>query len=154
MCPHTSFITAICVSSYCLERVCCCSKRTYAHNKWHVSSYCYMCVLILHMCPHPTICVLILLYRCPHTTIHVSSYCYVCVRILLYMCPHTAMCVRILLYMCPHTAICVSAYYYTCVLILLYMCPHTAIYVSSDLFSERVCFQQIYDASNYQCMRP
>ena len=32
---------------------------------------------------------------CPHTTI--------CVLILLYMCPHAATCVLILLYLCPHT---------------------------------------------------
>ncbi len=37
-----------------------------------------------------SMCVLILLYMCPHTAIYVSSYCY--------MCPHT-----------PHTAIYVSA---------------------------------------------
>ena len=72
------------------------------------------------------ICVLILL--------HVSSYCYVCVLILLYMCPHTAVgaaqvvrqvyiCVLILLHMCPRTAIYVSSYCYVCVLILLHMCP-------------------------------
>ena len=56
------------------------------------------------------ICVLILLYMCPHTAVYVSSYCYICVLILLYMCPHTA------LY--------VSSYCSICVLILLYMC-HT-----------------------------
>ena len=33
------------------------------------------------MCPHATICVLILLYVSPHTRI--------CVLILVYMCPHT-----------------------------------------------------------------
>jgi hypothetical protein len=64
----------------------------------YVSSYYYcMCVLILlYMCPHTTVCVLILLYMCPHTTIYEEegeetfSYCY----------------------MCPHTAIYVSLYYY------------------------------------------
>ncbi len=35
------------------------------------------------------ICVLILPYMCPHTTVYVSSYYYICVLILLYMCPHT-----------------------------------------------------------------
>ena len=44
------------------------------------------------MCPHTTICVLIL----PH----VSSYYYIHVRILLYTCPHTTTCVLMLLYMC------------------------------------------------------
>ena len=62
------------------------------------------------------ICVLILLYMCPHTDegaikalfsrgliepIYILSYCYVCVLI------------------CPHTAIYVSSYCYICVLILL-----------------------------------
>ena len=56
---------------------------------------------LLHVCPHTTICVssyyyicvLILLYMCPHTAIYVSSYYYmssydyICVIILLYMCP-------------------------------------------------------------------
>ena len=62
-------------------------------NEMHiyVSSYCYVCVLIL-------LCVHIRLYMCPYTTIHVL----------------------ILLHVCPHTTICVSSYYYTCVLILLY----------------------------------
>jgi hypothetical protein len=56
------------------------------------------------------ICVLILLYMCPHYTIYVSSY--YC------MCLHTTRCVRIILYMCPNTTIYVSSYYYICVLIL------------------------------------
>ena len=50
------------------------------HTAIYVSSYRYICVLIL-------LCV------CPDTAICVSSYCYVYVLILLYMCPHTAMCV-------------------------------------------------------------
>ncbi len=55
-------------------------------------------------------------YICPHTTM--------CVLILLHVFPYTPICVRILL--------CVSSYYcYICVLILLYICPHTTIYVSS-----------------------
>ena len=69
----------------------------------YVSSYYYICALIL-------------LCMCPHTTTYVSSYYYICVLILL-LCPHTTICVLILLYMFPHTTI--------CVLILLYMCPHT-----------------------------
>ncbi len=60
-------------------------------------------------------CVLILLYMCPHTAMYVSSYYYVCVVILLYM--------SLLVYFCPHTNLCVSSYYY--------ICPHTTIYVSS-----------------------
>jgi hypothetical protein len=49
-------------------------------------------------------CVLILLYMCPHTATHVSSDKHICVLILPYMCPHTAMYV--------------SSYCNTCVLIL------------------------------------
>ena len=44
----------------------------------YVSSYCYVCVLIL-------------LYECPRTAMYVPSYCYACVLILPYMCPRTAM---------------------------------------------------------------
>jgi len=61
------------------------------------------------------ICVLILLYMCPHTTAYVSSYCYKCVLILLYMC--------------PHTTIYVSSYYYICVLILLRILLHATVCV-------------------------
>jgi len=71
------------------------------------------------------ICVLILLYKCPHTAIEVSSYCYICVLILLYMCPHTAIYVSSYCYR--------SVLMYISVLILLYMCPHTAIYVRSNV---------------------
>ena len=56
----------------------------------YVSSYYGMCVLIpLYVCPHTTICVLILRYvssyynMCPHTTIYVFSYNYICVLLLL-----------------------------------------------------------------------
>ncbi len=53
------------------------------------------------MCPHTTMCVRILLYVSPHTTIYVSSR--------------------------AHTTIFVSSYHYIRVLIPLYMCPHTTI---------------------------
>ncbi len=57
MCPHTP----IYVSSY--------------HPAVPVSSYCYICVLIL-LCvsSYCFICALIFLYMCPHTAIYVSSY--------------------------------------------------------------------------------
>jgi hypothetical protein len=100
----------------------------------YVSSYCYICVLILlYMSRHTTIYVSSYCYMCRHTAICVSSYCYICVLMLLYMCPHTAMyvCVLILLCMCPHSAMYVSSYCYLRVLILLCMCPHSAVYVSS-----------------------
>jgi TPR repeat protein len=61
------------------------------------------------------ICVLILLYMCPHTTVDVSSHTFICVLILLHMCPHTPS------YVCTH--------YYVCVLIHLYLCAHTTMYV-------------------------
>ena len=44
---------------------------------YYVSSYSYMCVLIL-------------LYMCPHTPIYISAYSYICVLILLYVCPHNS----------------------------------------------------------------
>ncbi len=89
----------------------------------------YVCVLILlYMCPHATICVLlllqlILLYICPHTTTYVCSpYCMlptVCVRI-----PLLNIRVCILLYMCPHTSISVTSYYY--ILTSYYLPLHVA----------------------------
>jgi hypothetical protein len=90
---------------------------------------------------HSCICVLILLYMCPHTpraTIYLSSYSSIgvliqasaapsriSVLILLCVCPHAAICVLMLLmllYMCPHKGVC---------RFFQYMCPHAAIYVSS-----------------------
>jgi hypothetical protein len=76
-------------------------------------------------------CVLILLYMFPHTTIfvslilvYVSSYYYMSVLIVVYVssyyyvsayyyiCVLMLLCVLILLHMCPHTTM--SSYYYTC----------------------------------------
>ncbi len=77
----------------------------------------YICIYVsscYYVCPHTTICVLMLLYVCPRTTVYVSSYYYICVPIPLYMC--------------PHTTIYVSSCYYMCVLELLSMCPHTTVY--------------------------
>ncbi len=62
------------------------------------------CLILLHVSSYCYICVVILLYMCPHTTIYVSSYHYICVVILLYVSSYY--------YVCPHTI---------CVLILLYM---------------------------------
>jgi hypothetical protein len=83
----------------------------YICSSIYVSSYYYICVLIL-------------LYMCPHTTIYVSSYYYICMkihqrRIYYYIC------VLILLYMCR--------YYISSALVLLYMCPHTTIYTQISL---------------------
>ena len=60
----------------------------------------------IYLRPHTIICVLILLYMCPHPT----------------MCPHTTMCPNTT--MCPHTTI--------CVLILLYVSLVTWL-MTSDL---------------------
>jgi hypothetical protein len=98
--PTTASLSA-CVSDELKEDL----NVVISHN---VSSYCYICVLIL-------------LYMCPHTTIYVSSYYFICVLILPYVCPHTAY---------------VSSYCYIYVLILLYVCPHTA-YVSSYCYKSR-----------------
>jgi hypothetical protein len=103
--PHT----AIYVSCYYSYYECSEAKRD-CSTTVSVSSYCYICVLILpYMCPHTVICVLILLYMCPRAAIDVSSYYYMCVLTLLYMCPHT--------------------YCYTCVLILLYVCVLMLLYI-------------------------
>ena len=66
------------------------------------------------------LCVLILLYVCPHTTIYVSSYNHICVNMLLASCYVCVACVcfrRLLLEM-PRTTVYVSAYY-------CYMCPYS-----------------------------
>jgi hypothetical protein len=124
----------------------------------HVFSYSY--ILLVYMC-QLNLCVQVggLSHSTPQHAYNFSgSSDYMCVLILLYMCPHTTIfgwqvggrglgtarrttiylassnsciCVLILLYMCPHTTIYVSSYYDICVLILRYMCPHTTIYVSS-----------------------
>jgi len=128
------------------------------HSTLYVSSYYYICVLIL-------------LYMRPHTTIYVSSFYYICVLILLYMCPHTTiyesatgqlLCaaawpryrkdIRVAcsrgqytekIYrearsamLCPHATTswsmlshAVSSCYYF--MFIHYMCPHTTMYVSS-----------------------
>jgi hypothetical protein len=78
----------------------------------YVSSYYYVCFLILLYVSSYLLCVLILLYMCPYATTYVLM--------LLHVCPHTTMYVSSYNYMCPHTTIYVSSYYYVCVLILLY----------------------------------
>jgi hypothetical protein len=100
------------------------------HTAIYVSSYCYICVLILrYMCPHTAtrvlilypyvssyshatrclaICVLIPLYMCPNTAIYVSSYSRATRRLAIYVSPYPCICVLILLYTCPHTlSVCV-----------------------------------------------
>jgi hypothetical protein len=53
----------------------------------HVPSYDYICVLIQYLQVDQSLVVLLS----------------ICVLILLYMCPHTTACALILLCMCPHT---------------------------------------------------
>ena len=96
--------------------------------------------IYIYLCPHTTICVLILLYMCPHTTtcphttLSVSSYYYLFPHTTIYVssyyfiCPHTTICVCILLYLCPHTTpsvLSVSSYRRLLARLPLYMCPHT-----------------------------
>jgi hypothetical protein len=78
---HQSYY--ICVSSYIVHRYTCIRvmKATIyvcPHTTMYVSSYYYLCVLIL-------------LYMCPHTTMYVSSYYFTFPHTTLYMCPHTTM---------------------------------------------------------------
>jgi hypothetical protein len=109
----------MCVSSYCALI--------------HVSSYRYICVLIglctqSEMCtsPHTTrICVLRLLYMCPHVAVYVSSYD--CVHLLMlptYVSSDSYTCVLMSLYMCRHTTVYISSCY-------PHMCLQTPIHVSS-----------------------
>ena len=99
----------------------------------------FMCVLstlyversddcVMYMFFHTAICLLILLYMCPHTrAIYVSSYWRKCVCLTDLFCT-----LLILLYtrggvfwwLCD-----------ICVLILLYVCPHTDIYVFMKTFT-------------------
>ena len=103
-------------------------------------------VLILYICLNTvlTICVLILLYMCPHTP-------YICVLIQVLKKAQEAaerrakaqlrrpqelsrevlICEHKPLYMRPHATLYVSSCYCMYVLILLYMCPHTTLHVCS-----------------------
>ena len=104
MCPHTTITT---------ERGC------YARRLVHASTGCYICVLILLVCPHTTISVssitiergcyarrlVCAIYASSYYYIYVSAYYYICVLILLHMRP-------------AYYYLCVSSYYYICVRIL------------------------------------
>ena len=89
------------------------------HTTMYVSSYYCICVLIrLCMCPHTTLCVLILLYMS-------SAYIVVWGGIL-----HSHNTFKLLVDMRPHTTryvlrilLSMPSYYY--------MCPHTSVYVCS-----------------------
>jgi hypothetical protein len=90
------------------------------HTTIYVSSYYYICVLILlHICvlmlrfcwvPPPSwatqrlaVCGVRKRGRVPWKDISIG--CYICVLILLHMCPHATLCVLMLLYMCLYTTI-------------------------------------------------
>jgi hypothetical protein len=100
-----------------------------------------------------TLCVLILLYMCPHTTIYVSSYCS---RLRMLealnvskMSPHTTISVSSYYHMCPHTTTHVSSYYYiSSILILLCMCPQSTVgthtHTHSLTFREREREREIH----------
>ena len=70
-----------------------------------------------------------------------------CVLMLLYICPHTHIFVSSCCYMCPHAAIYVSSFYYMCVLMLLYLCPHAAVArdysVRRSSRKSQLCLQQL-----------
>jgi hypothetical protein len=90
-----------------------------------------VCVLILlYVCPHTPICVSSYSFVFPYaridvssyTPIYLSSYSYMCVLILrCTLCPHTTMRHRILICVCPHTRIYMSSYCNT----LLYTATHS-----------------------------
>ncbi len=127
VCPHIGLVS----DTLCM---CMCVLIRLSFTRcWHAVYVCpHKTLILLHMCPCTTkqgvsrsvtrcwhVCVLILLYVCPHATIFVSLYGYSrgchalpCAAGMPYIC------VLILLYMCPHTTIYVSSYYYVCVLIL------------------------------------
>ncbi len=105
----------------------------------------YTCAVV-YMCPHTTICVLVLLHVCP------ICLRYTCAAV--YMCPHTTICVtscycpcvlfasgiRAPQYVSSYVSSCyclcvlfvsgIRAPRYVCVLTLLYMCPRATVCVS------------------------
>jgi hypothetical protein len=101
-----------------------------------VSSYCYVCVLILlRMCPHTACC--FALVRAYILIVHIYDSAYIrkvdiCVLMLLCMSSYCSICVLILRDAAHSSVIDTATYCYMCVRILLYMCPHPAIYVSSS----------------------
>ena len=63
MCPHTHLSPPMPTSILCAQ-VC---PRTTICVRMLLYYCCYMCVVLLYMCPHTAVCVLVLLYMCPHT---------------------------------------------------------------------------------------
>jgi hypothetical protein len=135
--PHTTYSKCVRIPSYYLLYVCphTACRCMCAQDKNVLSSLCVL--ILLYMCPHTPICVLSYCYICVLILLYVSSYYYItvcvssysiliciCVLILLYVSAYSYIFVLILLYMCSHTPIYVSSYSYIRVLILLYVCPH------------------------------
>ena len=92
MCPHTSIYLAIYVSAYYYNSI---YSASAAGSSAPLLSKGFWWLCTVYMCPHTTICVLMLLF--------VSSYYYICVLIRLHMCPHTTIYVSSYYYMCPNT---------------------------------------------------
>jgi len=82
----------------------------------------YIVRILFYMRPHRSC-----RFRLDATMYTVASYYHICVLILPYMCPHTTIYVSLYYYMCPHTTIHVSSYYHICVRILLL--SHTCVYI-------------------------
>jgi len=119
MCPHTAMHMQ--------------ASSSRASSPETSAAYCYICVLILlYMCPHTPIYVSSYYYMCPHTTTHMQASSSrassrkttrtPCNRARLSREPSTDLSPP--WYTLPTTS--VSAYYYVCVRILLRMCPHTS----------------------------
>ena len=111
----------------------------------YVSSCYYICVFILLsvLIRLYSVCVLVLLYMCLHTTrrwgLSMSG-----VLILLYM--------RLPAYVCPRATIYVSSYYCISVLILLYLCPHNTMYVSSYYYISVIILIYVCGSLLYMCV--
>jgi hypothetical protein len=128
MCPDNAICVLILLLYTCPHTTTCCPNTGTLSSPApprasHQRSY--PLPLLYH---HSHIC--LLLYVCTHTTIYVSSYSYICVLILLYMCPHS-----ICIYVSSYSTTYVSSFD-ICVLVLhvssyYYMCPHTTTYVPS-----------------------
>ncbi len=112
-----------------------CPHTPCPHTPMYVSSYCYVCVLILlYTCSSTAICALtpICLASSHSYMSSVLMHCYIssvpihwriltCIRVRILL-----MRVLTLVLMCPHPSTHVSSPYCICVLTLVHMCPHPA----------------------------
>ena len=103
MCPQigSKSFSSFFFSSRQRYAVPCAHPLRYRHHAVsYVSSYCFLCVLIiLYMRPHTAMYACSYCCMCPHTAIYVSSYSYICVLILLYVPSYCSICVHILVCM-------------------------------------------------------